>query len=111
MGECRAIAELPNLRNIVIAPVQLKSLAQSGEVLPHLERASVANHIPLSKRQVGYLVKALPRLRVLTLTEDATDFAPLAELPRLRSIEISKPSDLVNVPPHIEVTAPPAPRY
>jgi NACHT conflict system protein/NACHT domain-containing protein len=107
--ECEAIAELPHLREIVLGSVTLHNLADSGVRLPRVEWAHL--HEVVGRGDLDDLAEVLPGLQELGLTHDPVDLAPLARLPGLRSIEIHEPSELVNVPPHVEVTVEPHPRY
>ncbi len=109
--EWRSIARLPKLRRLLVNPVTLSSLALSGVRLPSVESIRVDSTAPAVGVDLEHLVDALPTARSLTLNVDAEDFGSLAGLPHLRSLTLLRPSGLVNVPPGVEVEAPPAPRY
>jgi hypothetical protein len=112
--ECQALATLSELKEIALNPKTLISMAASGVQLPGVTSTLLLPLIhgePLLAEDMKQIAKVLPGLKRIFLQDDPEDFAPLARLPKLRRVEVSVPSKRVNVPPHIEVTAPPAPRY
>ncbi|MGP3971113.1 NACHT domain-containing protein [Streptomyces sp. 6N223] len=104
------IEDLPRLRSLSLDRLTLQLFAAGGVCLPKVTSLSVFDSYRSRTLPEG-LPEVLPQLRELTIDDPPEDFAPLAALPKLRRVRVLEPCKRVNVPPHIEVTAPPAPRY
>ncbi|RKN10042.1 NACHT domain-containing protein [Streptomyces radicis] len=113
-AEWRAVAALPRLEHLVLHAGALRSLADHGVELPRirfLQFFPADPEEPIPVDDVARVAAAFPGVTTLLFNTDPADFAPLAALPELGTVRTFPPSARRNVPDHIEVIAPPAPRY
>ncbi|RBM22070.1 hypothetical protein DEH69_04535 [Streptomyces sp. PT12] len=112
--EWEAVAALPRLTTLVLHAGAVRSLADHGMALPRVRSLQFFPDDPegpVPADDVARVAAAFPGAAWLLFNTDPADFAPLAALPGLETVRTFPPSARRNVPDHIEVIAPPAPRY
>ncbi|TDC75829.1 NACHT domain-containing protein [Streptomyces hainanensis] len=118
LPEWSTLRGLPALRSVVLTARTLRSLVACGMSLPNVTWVQLfdtpAPVTPTDEPSLDLMdiPDAFPGLRALRLTTTPTDYSPLARLPELTSLTFHGPIGTGHdIPDHIEVVAPSAPRY
>jgi hypothetical protein len=119
-AEWNAIAELPQLRRLLLNSTTLGGLKRYGVRLPNVLFAQFLStgHVISSaasgsvrSQEMEHLADALPGLRTLVLSKRTSYAAPLAMLQDLREVRVLEPGPPLDIAAKCKVISPPAPRY